>query len=117
MAKAAALFKTDKMKKPATKTDKNLISFQHYPLALADKKFKNGSRKKYEVVTINWTFANQNPNDIDFDKNKPSPNLEEVHKNVYTMSLTRLIKFIRDTDEVAEDIISIKPITNKKKNS
>jgi hypothetical protein len=38
-----------------------------------------------------------------------------VHKNVYVMSLSRLIQFIRDTDDVAEDIISIKPITTSRK--
>jgi hypothetical protein len=103
------------MKKLPTQTDKNLISFKHYSLDLAKKDFKNGGRKKYEVVTINWTYANNNPNDIDFDKNKPSPNYEEVHKNVYVMSLSRLIQFIRDTDDVAEDIISIKPITTSRK--
>lgn len=103
------------MKKLPTKTDKNLISFQHYPLALANKQFKNSGRKKYEVITINWTYANNNPNDIDYDKNKPSPNREEVHKNVYIMSLSRLIEFIRNTHDVAEDIISIKAVDTKGK--
>jgi hypothetical protein len=35
---------------------------------------------------------------------------DTVHKNEYSWTLRSLIKFIRDTEDVAEDIIDIQPV-------
>jgi hypothetical protein len=76
------------------------ISYKHYPIESADKDHDQSQAKRFKVTTINWTFATENGLT---DKSK-------VHKNEYDMSLSELIDFIRGTDEVAEDVISIEPM-------
>jgi hypothetical protein len=53
--------------------EKCLKSFKHYPLVNANKEVKESRKDKYLITTINFSFANQDKNDIDYDKNKPSP--------------------------------------------
>ncbi len=51
-------------------------------------------------MTINWTIATENG----------GKNFSQVHKNEYDMTLAELIEWIRDTEEVAENIINIEPL-------
>lgn len=75
------------------------ISFKHYPLQRAKKEFDNSRNKLFKVTTINWTLATEN------EKQRH----DKVHKNEYEMTLEYLIDWIRNTAEVAEDIINIEP--------
>ena len=79
----------------------NNISYQHYPLDLAHRDFEASRGKRFKVTTINWTFAGQDDGKIDYF---------QVHKNEYDMTLEELINWIRDTEEVAEDIIGVEMI-------
>ena len=66
----------------------------------ADRDFKEGQAARYRVKTINWTYATERDG---------KQGRENVHANEYSFTLRNLIKFIRDTAECAEDIISIEP--------
>jgi hypothetical protein len=90
--------------------EKCLKSFKHYPLVNANKEEKESRKDKYLITTINFSFANQDKNDIDYDKNKPSPNFKEVHKNEYIMNLKQLFDFHETLDGVCEEIIKIEQI-------
>ena len=80
------------------------MKYKHYPIELADSGCNKGQKQRYKVTTINWTFANQ-------DKGKKSkPDYTQVHKNEYIWTLRYLIKWTRETEDVAEDIISIESI-------
>jgi hypothetical protein len=79
-------------------TEPGLVKFEHYPKFLAEREFEEGQKKKYRVTTINWTYATEYGR---HDYNK-------FHKNVYVFTLKQLIEWIRDTVDVAEDIIEIK---------
>ena len=74
------------------------MKYKHYPIAKADREFKHGQRKRFRVTTINWTIATI----------RGKRHYDQVHKNEYSWTLRRLIKFIRNTEEVAEDIIDIR---------
>ena len=78
------------------------MKYKHYPIEIATKEFKEEQRKRYKVTTINWTFAGQD--------RKKGIDYNEVHKNEYVWTLRYLIKWIRGTEDVAEDIIKIEPI-------
>ena len=79
---------------------RDLKSFRHYPLKDAEGEFRAGERKLYRVTTINWTLAN-NSSEVEH---------AGVHRNIYVFTLKKLVKFIRDTEEVAEDIVAIEPM-------
>ena len=79
------------------------LSFKHFPIESADREFKQSQEKRFKITTINWTYAGQ-----DKDRNDRT----RVHKNEYDMTLAELIDWIRDTREVAEDIINIEPLSN-----
>lgn len=72
-----------------------LKKYRHFPLDQAIKDCSKGEKERYKIVTINWTFAKNGKYD-------------QVHRNEYSFTLRNLIKFIRETYEVAEDIISVK---------
>jgi len=74
-----------------------LLSYKHFSLTSALEFIKSGNENFYLIKTINWTLATE----------RGKPNWNKVHHNIYRMNLKQLIKFIRDTDEVAEDIYSI----------
>ncbi len=75
------------------------MKFKHYPLDKAEAEHKAGSKKRFRVTTINWSFATI----------RGRERYDTVHKNEYSWTLRNLIKFIRETEEVAEDIIAIEP--------
>jgi len=77
-----------------------LDKYEHYLAEKAELDCEIGMNKLYKITTINWTVATEN--DVsDYDK---------VHRNEYTMSLESFIQFIRDTEEVWEDVVSIEKI-------
>jgi len=80
------------------------MKYKHYPLVLAKSECNKGQKHKYKVTTINWTFAKQD------GKKKRKPDYSLVHKNEYVWTLRNLIKFIRATEDVAEDIVEIIPM-------
>lgn len=94
--------------------DKMLIEYKHFPFNKAKVVVNSSKKDLYEVITINWTFANNRKTDADYDPNKPSPNYAEVHKNTYHMTLSDIFKFKRNLSQVAEDIISIRPLNERK---
>ena len=78
-----------------------LKSYKHISIEEAEKLYKYTKNIKIRVTTINWTFATETRNKIKkqwYDK---------IHINIYETSLPKLIKWIRETDEVAENIIKI----------
>lgn len=77
------------------------MKYKHYSLDKAWKEHKQGLKRRYKVTTINWTYAGQDKGETDYSK---------VHKNQYVWTLRHLIKWIRETEDVAEDIISIEPL-------
>ena len=77
---------------------KTLRKYRHHPLETAEADCKAGQKVSYRVTTINWTYAS--------DK-KGIRQRDKVHRNEYVFTLKQLIEFIRDTEEFAEDIISI----------
>lgn len=85
---------------------RTLINYKHYPIERADEDYCNGIEKLYRAVTINWTYASDKKGKQETDK---------VHRNEYVFTLKQLIDFIRDTVEVAEDIVSIEKISQKQK--
>lgn len=76
------------------------MKYKHYPLGQAKDDYKAGRKQRYKVTTINWTFATKNGL-VDYSR---------VHHNSYVWTLGHLIKFIRETEQVAEDIINIEKI-------
>ena len=77
-----------------------LKRYRHYPIQKAELDFKAGMRKRYKITTLNWTYGTL----------KGEKDYTKVHKNTYVWTLKYLVKFIRETEEVAEDVIEIKPI-------
>lgn len=75
----------------------DMMKFKHYPLEQANKDFKSGRAKRYRVTTINWTYA----------KERGKVDHSKVHRNEYSWTLRHLVKFIRETQIVAEDVIDI----------
>ena len=75
------------------------MRYSHHPLELAEKEVKEGRRKRYRVTTINWTYATE----------RGETNYKKVHRNEYHWTLRQLVRFIRETSEVAEDVIDIRP--------
>jgi len=75
-----------------------LKKYQHFSIDQAIKDCSKGQKERYKVVTINWTFAKDG---------KGGQRYDQVHRNEYSFTLKNLIKFIRDTYEVAEDVISV----------
>ena len=73
------------------------LSYEHYPLNQAESDKEEADDKHYKVTTINGTYATVNGAQV----------ADMVHRNVYKMSLSELIQWIRDTEEVAEDIVDI----------
>ncbi len=78
-------------------TKGGLKRYAHHPLTQAEVDFKNGQRQRYKVTTINWTYATI----------RGETNYQMVHRNEYSFTLRNLIKFIRETEIVAEDIVAI----------
>jgi hypothetical protein len=101
--------------------DPNLKSYCHIPQIEADELSEKGQAKRYRVETINWTYATDHQTGrmlglVDEPRPIPgsslvqatvNPNEVQVHRNVYSFTLKELIEFIRDTADVAEDIIGI----------
>jgi hypothetical protein len=56
--------------------------------------------RRFRVTTINWTVATE----------RGVRQSNKVHRNVYHWTLPYLIRWIRDTAEVWEDIVSIEPL-------
>ncbi len=83
------------------------MKYKHYPLVSAKSEYSKGQKQHYKVTTINWTFAKQD------GKKKCKPDYSLVHKNEYIWTLRNLIKFIRATEDVAEDIIEIVRLPRK----
>lgn len=73
------------------------MKYKHYPIVQAEKDYKSGRKRRYKVTTINWTYATKNGK-ADYSR---------VHHNTYVWTLRRLIEYIRETECVAEDVISI----------
>ena len=73
------------------------MKYKHYPSDQAVKDCKAGRKQRYKVTTINWTYATE----------RGKQNHAKVHHNTYSWTLRQLIKFIRETEDVAEDVISI----------
>jgi hypothetical protein len=80
----------------------SLKRYCHHPLELALRECKAGQREHYRITTINWTYATI--------RGKQDHSL--VHRNEYVLTLRGLIRFIRETAEVAEDIIAIEAVKN-----
>ena len=76
---------------------KALRKYRHCALAEAEAAYKAGLRGRYKVTTINWTYATA----------AGKQDHSQVHRNEYTFTLRSLIRFIRDLEHVAENIISI----------
>ena len=77
-----------------------LKHYEHYPVDRADVLHAEGLGQRLRVETVNWTLATE-------DGHK---NHDKVHRNVYETTLGELVEWIRDTDEVAEDIVRITPL-------
>ena len=80
-------------------TKGGLRRYAHRSIKEADSEFKHRQRRRYRVTTINWTLATI----------RGKVHQEIVHRNEYSFTLRNLIKFIRETEHVAEDIIAIEP--------
>jgi len=78
-----------------------LKSYKHFPLKEAEILQKNTKKIKLRVTTINWTFATETRNKI------RKQYYDKVHINIYETTLSKLIDWIRETEEVAENIIKI----------
>ena len=76
------------------------MKYKHYPIDQALKDCKDGQKGRYKVTTINWTYATK----------KGQPVRSKVHHNTYVWTLRHLIKFIRETSIVAEDVIDIEKV-------
>ncbi len=74
-----------------------LKSYKHFPCFEAEKLHKNTENIKLKVFTINWTIATR----------KGIKDLMKVHFNIYETTLAELIVWIRETDDIAEDIVKI----------
>ena len=74
-----------------------VMKYKHYPIDQAIKDCKDGRKSRYKVTTINWTCATK----------KGQPVRSMVHHNTHVWTLRHLIKFIRETELVAEDVIRI----------
>jgi hypothetical protein len=81
------------------------MKYEHFSLEKASVLFEKGKKRKYLVKTINWSFAHERGK-ADYGK---------VHRNEYIWTGAYLIRWIRNTEEVAEDIYSIEPIKEVKK--
>ena len=75
-----------------------LKHYEHVDINAALGSFKPS--QKLRVYTINFTYATENGK-TDYDK---------FHSNIYETDLDKLVKWIRDTKEVAEDIYKIEII-------
>jgi hypothetical protein len=75
-------------------------SYRHFPIEQAEDIFEESCKSELEVHTINWTCATKNK----------KQNCDNVHYNIYHTTLSKLIDWVRDTEEVAEDIIKIKEL-------
>lgn len=86
------------LKKIETDKKYNMISSEVYPVAKAKGDAYDAKKQKFIVTTIKWSFT----------KNEDgTPNLDEVHKNKYEMTLAELFQFKKEKKKVPEDIISI----------
>ena len=74
-------------------------SYKHTDIQEAKNLFKRD--QKLLVHTINWTYATSHR------KGSKKVYYNKVHYNVYTTTLPKLIKWIRETEEVTEDIFRI----------
>lgn len=86
-----------------------------YPQSKAKEDVYNSKKDKYLVTTINWTFTNLK-SDSDYNPDMPSPNLDEVYKRQYILTIGEIFKFKNKISKMAvkEQIIKIEPfITDK----
>ena len=74
------------------------MNYKHYPISQAIKEYKKGQKVKYEITTINWTYSTK----------KGKTDYKKIYKNKYIWTLRYLIKWIRETKEVVEDVINIR---------
>ena len=77
-----------------------LESYRHVPLTTAKADMKTSKARRVRVTTINWTFATE----------RGAVHRDKVHRNVYHWTLPYLVRWIRETAEVAEDIVNIEPL-------
>lgn len=82
--------------------DKTLKAYCHYPLLLAEQDLETGHNDMYKITTINWTVATS--------ENLKKVNHEHIFKNIYEMSMGEFLEWIREMEEVAEDVVSIEKI-------
>jgi len=76
---------------------KALRKYRHCALAEAQAAYKAGLRRRYKVTMINWTFATV----------AGKQDHSQVHRNEYSFTLRGLVKFVRDLEHVAEDVVGI----------
>ncbi len=74
--------------------------YRHYPVDQADADYKKGQRQRYKITTINWTYRTKNG----------KTDRSMVHRNIYSLTLRNMIKFIRESEQWAEDVISIQKV-------
>lgn len=74
-------------------------SYEHIPMADAERLFEHGQNRWYRVEKINWTSATENG----------KTDHAKVHLDVHKWTLEEIVDFARTTEEVWEDITSIEP--------
>lgn len=79
-----------------------LKSYRHVPLTGARQVATASRRLRFRVTTINWSYATE----------RGISRRDKVHRNVYEWTLPYLIRWIRDTADVVEDIVQIEPIVS-----
>ena len=82
---------------------RTLKSYRHFAITEALALSKAANAERYKVVTVNWTYGRK--------RGTKEQDRSLVHRNEYEFTLEQLIEFIRDTSEVAEDIVSIVPLS------
>ena len=78
-----------------------LKSYRHVRLTEANATAKAAKQRRFRVTTINWTYATE----------RGVQGRDKVHRNVYEWTLPHLIRWIRDTADVTEDIVQIEPLS------
>ena len=86
---------------------RTLKSYRHFPVTEARDLLQTFNAERYKVVTVNWTYARK--------RGQKEQDRSMVHRNEYEFTLEQLIQFIRDTGDVAEDIVAIVPLSSNRR--